>query len=191
MNRAVFLDRDGVLIAEKTAITGAADVHILDGVPRALSALSAAGFRLIVISNQTVVARGLLRPDEVRVLEEYIEDSLAAEGAPPLDGFFFCPHHPNATVPVYRTSCACRKPRPGLLFAASAAHAIDLATSYFVGDRPTDVAAGHRAGCRTILVESGAHAAAPIETVEPLEAVAPDYVCADLAAAAAWILGGA
>jgi D-glycero-D-manno-heptose 1,7-bisphosphate phosphatase len=130
-----------------------------------------------------------LRKDGVRLLNARIGEMLKAEGAPDLDGFYFCPHHPNATLPAYRQHCACRKPEPGLILQAARDHDVDPAASYVVGDRPTDILAGHAAGCRTVLVRTGAHEAPLIETAAPIiEPIVPDYACTDLAEAAAWIL---
>jgi len=156
---------------------------------RALRSLKEAGFQLIVISNQTVIARGLITEQEVYAIHADMEQLLQHAGAPHLDGFYFCPHHPNAMLPAYRIACKCRKPRPGLLLRAAREHNLNLGASFMVGDRITDIIAGARAGCRTVLVQTGKHQAPPIETAEPLdESVQPDHVCADLRAAAEWIL---
>lgn len=186
--RAVFLDRDGVLIEDMDLLTEAARIKVLPGVSAALGKLKEAGFALLVVSNQAVVARGLLDEAQVRVLHGEVEGQLCRSGAPALDGFYFCPHHPNATLPAYRTVCDCRKPKPGLILRAAQEHGIDLASSFVVGDRPTDILAGEAAGCRTIWVETGQHRAAPIETSEVAKAPGPDHVCSDLLGAAGWIL---
>jgi len=186
---AVFLDRDGVLIKDIHLLTNPEDIRVLEGVPQALRSLKQAGFKLIVVSNQTVVARGLLTEQEVYAINAEMERLLKQAGGPHLDGFYFCPHHPNATLPAYRIACECRKPRPGLLLRAAGEHNLDLSASFMVGDRITDIIAGARAGCRTVLVQTGKHVEPPIETVEPLdELVQSDHVCADLKAAAEWIL---
>lgn len=186
---AVFLDRDGVLNEDVHLLRHSCDLRLLPGVPGALRRLSSAGFRLIVVSNQTVVARGLASEEEVRALHRALERRLRQAGGPPLDAFYFCPHHPNADEPSYRIVCECRKPRQGLLVRAAEEHHLDLGASYMVGDRITDVIAGARAGCRTIQVETGGHLAPPIETGLPLnQDVRPDHVCAGLPEAARWIL---
>ncbi|MHB9023833.1 MAG: D-glycero-alpha-D-manno-heptose-1,7-bisphosphate 7-phosphatase [Armatimonadota bacterium] len=191
MTRAVFLDRDGVLIEDLNQLTDASHIRLLPGVPEALARLQAAGYRLLVVSNQTVVARGLLTEVETLALHAEIERCLQALGAPPLDGFYFCPHHPRATLPEYRIACDCRKPLPGLLLRAAAEHGVDLSTSIMIGDRITDIAAGVAAGCRTIQVQTGKHSDPPIQThVEIDLSLRPDFTCADLPAAAAWILEG-
>lgn len=192
MNKTIFLDRDGVLIEDVHLLTNPGDIRILEGVPQALKSLKEAGFRLIVISNQTVVARGLVTEQEVYAINAEMERLLKQAGGPRLDGFYFCPHHPNATLPAYRIACECRKPRPGLLLRAAHEHNLNLDASFMVGDRITDIIAGARAGCRTVLVQTGKHQEPPIETStsEPLdESVQPDHVCADLRTAVEWILG--
>jgi D-glycero-D-manno-heptose 1,7-bisphosphate phosphatase len=190
MSAAIFLDRDGVLIEDIHLLTNPEDIRVLEGVPQALRSLQGTGFRLIVISNQAVVARGLLTEQEVYAINEKMEHLLEQAGGPHLDGFYFCPHHPNATLPAYRIACECRKPRPGLLLRAAREHNLNLGASFVVGDRITDIIAGARAGCRTVLVQTGKHMAPLIETVDLLDgSVQPDYVCSDLKAAAVWILG--
>src|SRR6185436_3550034 len=102
---------------------------------------------------------------------------------------YFCPHHPNASLPEWRADCECRKPRAGLLLQAAHEHNLDLTASFMAGDRITDIIAGARAGCRTVLLQTGKHLERPIETTEPLDTtVQPDHTCADLAAAVDWIL---
>lgn len=188
--QAVFLDRDGVLIADVDVLRRPADIAVLDGVPQALSLLAKAGYALVVVTNQTVVARGLLTEEELGELHTAVGERLRREGAPDLDAIYVCPHHPNATVPAYRVDCECRKPKPGLLVKAARDLDLDLASSTFVGDRASDVVAGALAGCATVLVRSGAHHEPPIETTLELdEEIVPDYVCADLGEAAHWILG--
>ncbi|MBC8068673.1 MAG: HAD family hydrolase [Deltaproteobacteria bacterium] len=187
-DRPVFLDRDGVLIADVGPLTSAADIRVLPGVAEALGMLQDAGFALVVVSNQTVVARGLLDEDEVRTLHREVERALAEAGAPALDGFYFCPHHPEADRVDLRGACECRKPAPGLIAQACAEHGFDARRGVMVGDRPSDVVAGARAGCRTVWVETGRHHDAPIVVPGGFEAATPDHRCADLLAAARWIV---
>jgi D-glycero-D-manno-heptose 1,7-bisphosphate phosphatase len=166
----------------------ASELRILPGVPAALGRLHEAGYSLVVVSNQAVVARGLLSEIAVVALQSALETRLLDQGAPSLDGFYYCPHHPSASLAAYRMDCQCRKPRPGLLLRAAQELGLELATSFMVGDRPTDLQAGHRAGCRAIWVQSGRHGDEPIETAEPLNPVVPAFSCDSLAAAADWIL---
>lgn len=186
---AVFLDRDGVLIEDRDLLVDAAQIRVLEGVPEALNRLRAAGFRLVVVTNQPVVARGLITQRALDAIHARMQELLQQAGSPPLDAIYSCPHHPQATLPEYRVACDCRKPRPGMLLSAACEHGLDLGASFLVGDRLTDVAAGSRAGCRTVLVESRHTAAPPIVTPDPLDDLPqPDFVCANLAAAADWIL---
>jgi len=190
MIKAVFLDRDGVLLEDVDLLTDPRRIRILEGVPQTLQRLKQAGFELIVVTNQTVIARGLTTEQGVLEIHSQLEQLIEQAGGPQLDGFYFCPHHPNATLPAFRIDCDCRKPRPGLLLQAARERAIDLKASFMVGDRITDIIAGARAGCRTILVQTGKHLSPPIETTEPLDrTIRPDHICADLKAAADWILG--
>jgi D-glycero-D-manno-heptose 1,7-bisphosphate phosphatase len=187
--KAVFFDRDGVLIEERWPLLSADEIHLSPGVGEALARLKAAGFLLMVVSNQAVVARGMITLSQLDEIHAELGRRLTLAGSPPLDAIYACPHHPEATLPAYRVECDCRKPRPGSLLRAAREHNLDLAGSFMVGDRITDVLAGSRAGCRTVLIESPATAEPPIVTLEPIdETVRPDYVCRDLAAAADWIL---
>ncbi len=189
LERAVFLDRDGVLIEDVHRLIEPGQVKILAGAPEALAALHRGGFRLVVVSNQSVVARGLATEDQVRLVSAFLQARLIEAGGPNLDGWYFCPHHPQAILEAYRADCQCRKPRPGLLIQAAGEMGLDLKRSFMVGDRPIDVLAGAKAGCRTVLMQTGRHLEPPGATNEPPEpAVKPDHVCADIAAAASWIL---
>ena len=189
MNAAVLLDRDGVLVEDIHLLRARQDVHILPGVPQALKTLSQAGFRLFVASNQTVVSRGLATEAETESLNNHINELLAAAGGARIEKFYVCFHHPQATLARYRAACQCRKPHPGLLQSAAREQGLDLRASFMVGDRITDVIAGVRAGCRTVLVQTGKHLEPPIKTAEPVDiSVKPDHVCADLPSAATWIL---
>ena len=188
MNRGVFLDRDGVLVADNHLLTKIEDIHVFEGVPAALALLKEFGFYLIEISNQTVISRGLLTEKEMLSLNDQIDNAILNGNGPQLDAFYYCPHHPNATLETYRQDCDCRKPKPGLIIQAAEAYSIDLSQSFMIGDRITDIIAGQRAGCRTILLETGMHKAVPIQTVEPLDvSVTPNYTCSTLLQAAEWI----
>jgi len=190
-SRAVFLDRDGVLIEDVNLVQNERDIHILPGVPEALRLLKSAGFLLITISNQTVIARGILNEQGVESLNGIIEDSLIHAGAPRLNGFYYCPHHPNANLEAYRVDCDCRKPKPGLILKAARDHDVALDDCIMIGDRITDIIAGTAAGCRTILVKTGMHKEPPIQTSMPLDmSVKPNFTCRDLLEAARWILEG-
>jgi D-glycero-D-manno-heptose 1,7-bisphosphate phosphatase len=185
----VFLDRDGVLIEDAHLLVRWEDARILPGVPAALKALRDGGFRLVVISNQAVVARGLATEAEVEAIHNTLNRVLLEKGGVAIERYYFCPHHPQANVPAYRTVCDCRKPEPGLFLRAAKELRLDLTSSFAVGDRPSDILAGRRAGCRTVWVQSGRHLDPPIQSTVPMgNPPEPDRVCADLPGAADWIL---
>ena len=172
MRPAVFLDRDGVL-NEPVVVDGrphpppnAAAVVVCEGAPEALRALRAAGFALIVVSNQPDIARGTAAPAEVDAINARLRALL------PLDDVLTCPHDDA-------DGCACRKPKPGLLHEGARRHQVDLARSFLVGDRWRDVEAGQAAGCRTVFIDRGYAERAPD---------APDARVDSIAAAAEWII---
>ncbi len=173
------------MVSDSGAVTNADQFVLMDGVSEALWLLKKAGYMLIVITNQAVVARGLISEEDLGSLHQALQNLLESQGAPKLDAIYACPHHPNATLAEYRLACQCRKPRSGLLLQAASDYGVDLGQSFMIGDRPTDVLAGQNAGCRTILVQTGQHLAAPIQTVDPLEnTLPPDYVEPHLLSAA-------
>lgn len=186
--KAIFLDRDGVLIEDVHLLTRPDQVQLLPRVVDALSLLRKLGYLLIVVSNQAVVARGMATEADVDAVNQDIQQNISLEGGPDIDAWYFCPHHPNATKPEYRVDCDCRKPKPGMLLKASQEHGISLADSCCIGDRITDILAGMRAGCLTIQVLTGQHTAAPIETKETIDMTTqPDYTCASLLEAAEYL----
>jgi D-glycero-D-manno-heptose 1,7-bisphosphate phosphatase len=157
MNRAVFLDRDGVInemwwepdhgIVDSPARPD--QFRILPGVPAAIRQLRSLGFRIVVVSNQPGIGKGKMTPSGLEAVTQKMHDELTAAGAP-LDAVYYCLHHPNAALLSYRQQCHCRKPRPGLLRRASEELAIDLSRSYMIGDGVVDVQAGRAARCTTI-----------------------------------------
>lgn len=173
------------MVSDSGVLTDADQFALLDGVVEALWLLKRAGYLLVVVTNQAVVARGLISEEGLAGLHSALQNLLESQGAPRLDAIYACPHHPNADLSEYRLACQCRKPRPGLLLQAASDCRVDLLQSFMIGDRLTDVLAGQRAGCRTVLVQTGQHLAAPIVSVDALEnALPPDYVETDLLAAA-------
>lgn len=189
MNRAIFLDRDGVLIEDADLLTRREQLRILPGVPEALTMLKSAGFLLVVVTNQPVVARGMLTENGVEEVHAELARRIVARGGPIIDRFYFCPHHPNATLPKYRIACECRKPRPGMFLNAIAQLKIDGQASFTVGDRLTDIIAGTKVGSRTVLVKTGKHTETPITTSDPIDfTVKADHTCRDLSESVDWIL---
>jgi D-glycero-D-manno-heptose 1,7-bisphosphate phosphatase len=179
-NKAVFLDRDGVLIHDVGAITSADQLRLIDKVPEALWMLKRRGYLLILATNQAVVARGMISEAGLKEVHHSLELKLKDHGGPALDAIYFCPHHPNADLSAFRLDCACRKPKPGMLVQAALDFGIELGRSLMVGDRLSDVLAGQRAGCGTFLVETGQHLAPPIVGAGELSEVRPDHVERDL-----------
>lgn len=149
--RAVFLDRDGVVVDDPGYLSDPAALRLLPGVGEAIAALRAAGWRVVLVTNQSGVARGYFSEARLAEIHARLGELLARAGAA-LDAVYYCPHHPEAEVVAYRRACDCRKPAPGLLQAAARDLGLDLAECWMIGDRAADVAAGRAAGCRTILV---------------------------------------
>lgn len=149
--RAVFLDRDGTIVDDTGFIRRVEDVKLLPDAAGAVRELNAAGWAVIVITNQSGVARGLLSEKDVAATNQRMIDLLAKEKAR-VDAIYYCPHLPEGKVSQYALVCDCRKPRPGMLLTAAAEHDIDLASSVTIGDAPRDVEAGLAAGTRAILL---------------------------------------
>lgn len=150
-NRAVFLDRDGTLIVNRHYGWNPDEITFIEGVTEGLRELRGAGYRLVIVSNQSGVARGYFDEIAVHRMHERLEELLGAEGVS-LDGIEYCPHHPEGITNGYAVECGCRKPAPGMLRRAAKKHAINLSGSWMVGDIDDDVRAGAAAGARTVLV---------------------------------------
>jgi D,D-heptose 1,7-bisphosphate phosphatase len=154
LSRAVFLDKDGTLVVDVPYNVDPDRMALMPGAGEALRRLSDAGYKLIVISNQSGVARGIFAESALPAVEQRLREMLAEYGAP-IAGFYYCPHHPDGIVSEYAFQCDCRKPEPGLIFRAAQEHGVALDESWFIGDILNDVEAGRRAGCRTILLDNG------------------------------------
>jgi histidinol-phosphate phosphatase family protein len=151
---AVFLDKDGTLVEDVPYNVDPEQIRLAPGAAEGLAALHEAGYALVVVSNQSGVARGRFAEAALPGVERSLRRLLAAFGVP-LAGFYYCPHHPEGTVSAYAVRCVCRKPAPGMLHRAASELGIDLARSWMVGDILDDVEAGRAAGCRTILIDNG------------------------------------
>jgi len=147
---AIFLDRDGTINVEKDYLIDPADLVLFPGVGEALRRGRQAGYLLIVVTNQSGVARGYFTTSEVERLHDHLQGELLAYGVQ-IDAFYLCPHHPQHGA----GPCDCRKGSPGMLLQAARDHHIDLAASWMIGDKRSDVEAGIKAGCRSILVRTG------------------------------------
>jgi D-glycero-D-manno-heptose 1,7-bisphosphate phosphatase len=148
--RGVFLDRDSVIVEDVHFLATVERLRVLPGAAEALRRLQQR-FYLVVVTNQSGIARGLLTEDDLFGIHAELVRRLAAEGVV-IDAFYYCPHLPEATVPGYGGECDCRKPKPGMLLRAAQDWDIDLAHSFMVGDMPRDVEAGRAAGVRSILL---------------------------------------
>ncbi len=151
--RAVFLDKDGTLVDDIPYNINPDLIRLVPGARESLRDLQEAGYELIVISNQSGVARGFFTEEDLIPVEKRLHALFSAAGVS-LAGFYYCPHHPQGRLPRYAISCDCRKPNPGMLYQAAREHHIDLAASWMIGDILDDVEAGNRAGCRTILLQN-------------------------------------
>ncbi|MBG83284.1 MAG: hypothetical protein CMJ40_01925 [Phycisphaerae bacterium] len=152
MRRAIFLDRDNTIIHNDGHLGDPDAVHLMDGVADALVRMREAGFDLIVVTNQSGVARGLFTEDDVKAVHRSIDDSIAqATGRDDIIlGWYYSPWHPEAVIQAYKGDHPTRKPEPGMLTQAAEDHDIDLKSSWMVGDQERDVEAGMAAGCRSI-----------------------------------------
>jgi D-glycero-D-manno-heptose 1,7-bisphosphate phosphatase len=151
---AIFLDRDGVIIEERGYISKPEQLCLLPGAAEVTALLNRAGWPVVIVTNQSGIARGLLTPSALERIHDRLQHLLGCYGAR-VDGIYVCPHHPEAEIDSYRQQCFCRKPQPGLLLQAAEELHIDLSQSWMIGDRVSDLQAGAAAGCRTVLVRTG------------------------------------
>ena len=151
---AVFLDKDGTLVNDVPYNVEPAAIALAPGSAEGARLLHEAGYPLIVVSNQSGVARGFFAETALRRVEQRLRELLDEAGAS-LAGFYYCPHYPDAPESAYAVRCGCRKPEPGLMLRAAEDRDLDLARSWAIGDILNDVEAGHRAGARTILIDNG------------------------------------
>ena len=178
LNRAVFMDRDGVLIKEVNYLSRLEDMKLIPMAAQSIAKLRAAGFKTIVISNQSAVARGFLSLSDLgRITRVLRSDLLKQNSSAKLDAIYYCPHHPDFDKP-----CACRKPGIELILKAQKRFKIDLKSSYFIGDTSVDMLAAKNAGCVPLLVKTGKAGK------DGLHKAKPRKVCKNLAVATRWIL---
>ena len=182
---AVFLDRDGTLIEEAGYLDSLDRLTLFPSTVDALRVLGRAGFRLVVVTNQSGIALGLFDEPFVQRTHDALHARLEAAGAR-MDGWYFCPHHPAGQVPALTTACDCRKPAPALAHRAAADLGIDLARSWMVGDRWGDVHLAANAGMAGgILVRTGYGRSAE---AHPADGITAAFVADDVMDAASWIL---
>lgn len=179
MNKAIFLDRDGVINEENGYITKWEDFKILPQVVESIRLLKEQGFLIIVITNQSGIAKGLCTEEDVCSIHQKFNEFLA-QYSTSVDGFYFCPHHPNGIVKEYSITCHCRKPENGMILEAAEELNIDLSSSYLIGDAERDIIAGKQSGLTTLRVMTG-HT---IKTGETL----PNFLVEDIYEATQMIL---
>ncbi|MCX5635010.1 MAG: HAD family hydrolase [Planctomycetota bacterium] len=152
-NKAVFLDRDGTLVEDPGYINSPEQVKLLDGAAKALIELKAMGYKLVVATNQSGIARGIFTEKTLVEIHERLKQLLAENDAY-LDNIYYCPYLPDGVIAKYRKDSDWRKPKPGMLLVAASEMDIDLAQSWIIGDSSRDVQAGKSAGCKTILIDN-------------------------------------
>jgi D-glycero-D-manno-heptose 1,7-bisphosphate phosphatase len=186
MNRAVFLDRDGTINEEVGYLSDLKQLRLIPGAGPAIKRLNEAGFKVVLVTNQSGVARGYFSESFVRETHELLKRLLSGEGAR-IDGIYYCPHHPKAGSSPYTTVCDCRKPGTGMIEQAAGDLEIDVRSSFVVGDKWSDVELGQRAGARAVLVTSG-HAIDDAGNIRPGHLSDPDFIARTISEAVDWIL---
>jgi D-glycero-D-manno-heptose 1,7-bisphosphate phosphatase len=172
-NTAVFLDRDGTLIHDPGYLNHPDQVQLIDGAAEALKEFQLLGYKTVVASNQSGVARGVVTVEMLERIHDRLRELLAAKGAA-LDAIYYCPYHPEGVIAEFRQDSDWRKPKPGMLRAAAQEMDIDLSRSWMIGDNDRDVEAGRSAGCKTILIGATPADAAHAEKSKP------DYVAVNM-----------
>ncbi len=185
-SKAVFLDRDGTLNEEMGYVNHLDRFVLLPRVGQAIRLLNEHGFKAVVITNQSGVARGYFTESLLHQVHQRMEDLLKKEGAH-LDGIYYCPHHPDAGTPPYRQKCRCRKPDTGLVETAVKELGVDCSKSYVIGDRGAELEFAHRIGAKGILVLTG-YGKGEWEYCGDQWKVKPIHVALDLYEAVQWIL---
>lgn len=185
LKKAVFFDRDGTINEEVGYIRDINNLKLINGAAGSIQKLKNAGYLAILITNQSGPARGYYSEEWVNQLNLRVQELLKENGTF-LDGVYYCPHLPDGSVPEYSIECDCRKPNTGLFLKAVEDFGIDLKSSYMIGDKATDVEAGHNAGCISILLKTGYGENVLNGTYQTVPDA--DYVAQDINDAAEWIL---
>ncbi|WPD24641.1 MAG: D-glycero-beta-D-manno-heptose 1,7-bisphosphate 7-phosphatase [Candidatus Electrothrix scaldis] len=183
---AVFLDRDGTINEQMGYVNHISRFVLLPGAAQAIRTLNEQDIPVVVVTNQSGLARGYFPPSLLEEVHAKMEQELAAEGAH-IDGLYICPHHPEAKEEQFRKDCTCRKPKTGLLEQAAAELGLDLQRSFMVGDRWSDLKCGARVGATSILVLTG-YGRGDLEYISPQQEIQPAKVAEDLLEAVEWIL---
>jgi D-glycero-D-manno-heptose 1,7-bisphosphate phosphatase len=186
LNRAVFLDRDGTVNVEVGYLSNLNQLRLIPGAGEAIKRLNGKGLKVVLVTNQSGVARGFFSESFVREAHVLLRKMLLQEGAN-IDGIYYCPHHPKAGNSHYTKECDCRKPGTGMIDRAAKDLRIDVNKSFVVGDKWSDVELGQRAGASSILVKSG-FAQDDIGNVRPDHLSDPDFIAHTITEAVEWIL---
>ena len=183
LNKAVFLDRDGVINVERAYIRKVEDFELYPFTAEAIKRINQSGYKAIVITNQAMIARRMGTYEELEAIHNKLKNELSKISAY-VDAIYFCPHHPDKTlpntIPELNINCECRKPKPGMFFQAAKEHNISLSESYMIGDTERDLISGNKAGCKTIGVKTGHALKGATYT--------GDYVCENIEKAVDYIL---
>ena len=185
MNKAVFLDRDGTLIQDRGYICSFPQVGFFAFAAAAVRAMNEAGYLVIVVSNQSAVARGICSEKEIELLHRQLQNHFKKDSAV-ISAFYYCPFLPDGTIGRYRRDSPLRKPAPGMLLQAARDFALDMSTCIMVGDKTDDILAGKNAGCRTMLVRTGQGRNSESRLQE--NGPRPEYIVDDLLAASVIIV---
>ena len=183
-SKAVFLDRDGTIIEDAGYINSPDQIKFIPGSIEAIKKLNQAGYKVVIISNQAGVARGLLTEDMLQTIDKVIHRQIL-NGGGHIDASYYCPHHPEHGVYPYKQVCECRKPHPGLIKRAVREKNIELTGSFMVGDKSSDVETGRNVGIKTVFVRTG-HGRNEEKNLKGK----PDHIANNLPEAVRWILNG-
>lgn len=154
MNRAIFLDRDGVIVEDLDYTYRIDQLKLIPGSAEAIKLLNQNDFLIIIVTNQSGIAKGYFTENDTILFNDSMKEKLREYGAH-IDAIYCCPHHPDAKIEKYKTDCDCRKPKPGMLKKAEKKFDIDLIQSFIIGDRLSDIEAGKCVGCKAIMVLTG------------------------------------
>ena len=180
----VFLDRDGTLIEEVGYLSHLDRIVLYPWSIESVKLLNRAGFKVVVVTNQAGVARGLFDEDFIDEAHRFLDQKFSDGGAT-IDKFYYCPHHPEASVEAYRSECDCRKPKAGMLWKAAQELQLELSHSFVIGDRLSDLRLGQAVGARSLLVRTGYGETTARELTDDVEVA---YTAPELMTAVAWIL---
>jgi D-glycero-D-manno-heptose 1,7-bisphosphate phosphatase len=182
----VFVDRDGTVNEEIDYLCEPDQVRLIPGAAEAIDRLRKSGWLVVVITNQSAIARGLLSEDTLATIHQRLGILLAELGTR-VDGIYYCPHHPTEGSTPYKLDCECRKPKPGMILRAARELNIDIVRSIVIGDRLQDLETAARVGARRILVKTG-YGAGESLGLDAQGKAAPEYIADDLLDASNWIL---